>query len=173
MTIRHRILHGSRLTPVLAIAALAIACTCTAEKTDSPPAPAISASAATTAKASASAAEAPAASAAVAQDVVGIQQLLVAWKGADGAAPTVTRTKDDAKKRATDALAKIKAGSFEAAVKELSDDVQTKASGGAIGNITRGAMPKAYEDAAFALKVGEVAGPIETTRGYFVIKRVL
>lgn len=105
--------------------------------------------------------------------VVGALQILVAWKGAELAPPTVTRSRDEARRRAEEALAKVKEGAipFAELATTYSDDV-SKAAGGAMGNFERSAVPPALADAAFALKVGELSGIVETARGFHIVRRV-
>jgi NIMA-interacting peptidyl-prolyl cis-trans isomerase 1 len=100
------------------------------------------------------------------------QHVLVAWKGAERAPKTVTRSKADAKKRAEDVFAKAKAGGdFSALVSEYSDDPAAKERMGSVGKFTREKMAKPFSDAAFALAVDEVSSPVETPFGFHVIKR--
>lgn len=114
---------------------------------------------------------APSASGPPEREIVGALQILVAYKGAQGAAKTVTRSKDDAKARAVEALTKVKGGKpFAEVAKEYSDDA-SKAAGGAMGNFERGAFPKAFSDVAFALEVGATSDVVETPRGFHVIQR--
>ena len=103
---------------------------------------------------------------------VGASQILIAYKGAELAPPTVTRTKEDARKRAEEALAKLTEGksSLEELAKTWSDDV-SKVAGGAMGNFERSAVPPALADAAFALQVGQTSGIIETARGFHILRR--
>ncbi len=58
---------------------------------------------------------------------------------------------------------------FAAVAKEESDDSSAKA-GGDLGTFKRGTMVKPFEDAAFALKVGETSGIIKTRFGLHLIK---
>jgi len=107
------------------------------------------------------------------REIVGAAQILVAYSGAELAPKTVTRTKDAAKKRAAEALAKITKDKmpFEEAAKKYSDDPGSKDVGGAIGNFERNAMPEAFSKATFAMKVGETSEVVETPRGFHIIKR--
>jgi len=117
---------------------------------------------------------APSASAAPpVREIAGASQILVAYKGAELAAATVTRTKEAAKKLAAETLEKIKTSKvpFEEAAKKFSDDAGSKEIGGALGNFERNAMPAAFSTATFAMKVGELSEVVETPRGFHIIKR--
>jgi peptidyl-prolyl cis-trans isomerase C len=61
-------------------------------------------------------------------------------------------------------------GDFAALAKENSDDPGSKMNGGDLGFFDRGTMVKEFADAAFALKVGDISGVIETQYGYHIIK---
>jgi parvulin-like peptidyl-prolyl isomerase len=98
--------------------------------------------------------------------------VLVAYKGAKRAPKGVTRSKVDAKARAAEALAKIRAGApFEDVVKEYSDDTGSVDRMGSLGKFRRDDMDPAFAAAAFALAVGQVSDPVETPFGFHVIKR--
>lgn len=103
---------------------------------------------------------------------VGASHILVAYKGAMRAATTVTRSKEEAKKRADDLLKKVRGGAdFATLAKDSSDDPGSGPRGGALGNFTRGAMVKPFADATFALKPGETSNVVETDFGFHIIKR--
>ncbi len=72
----------------------------------------------------------------------------------------------------TDLLKKIEEGkSFEELAKDYSNCPSGK-DGGNLGSFGKGMMVKPFEDAAFALKVGEISGPIKTQFGFHLIKRI-
>ncbi len=66
---------------------------------------------------------------------------------------------------------KLAAGEdFSKLAKEFSDDIGSAREGGDLGFFGRGAMDKAFEDAAFSLKKGEVSEPVRSRFGYHLIK---
>jgi peptidyl-prolyl cis-trans isomerase D len=86
---------------------------------------------------------------------------------------TTDKNTDDtaAKKLAEELLAKIKAGGdFEALAKQYSKDPGSAAKGGDLGWATRGMFVGPFEDALFAMKPGEIVGPIKTEFGYHIIR---
>jgi peptidyl-prolyl cis-trans isomerase D len=73
-------------------------------------------------------------------------------------------------KTAREVLAKIKAGAdFGEMAKKYSED-SSAAKGGEIGWIVRGQTVKEFEDAAFAMKPGQVSDLIKTTYGFHIIE---
>jgi parvulin-like peptidyl-prolyl isomerase len=106
------------------------------------------------------------------EERAGASHILVAYKGAMRAAPSITRTKDEARKRAEEALKKARSGEdFAELAKKYSDDPGSGPRGGALGMFTRGAMVKPFADATFSLKPGELSGIVETDFGFHIIKR--
>jgi hypothetical protein len=105
--------------------------------------------------------------------VVGAAHILVAYKGALGAAKTVSRTKAEARKRAEEAREKLVAhqGTFEELVAKYSDDDLSKPAGGKIGNFERNVFPPAFTEAAFGMAVGGISEVVETPRGFHVLLR--
>jgi peptidyl-prolyl cis-trans isomerase D len=81
----------------------------------------------------------------------------------------------DAAKAEAEALIK-QAGSsaekFAELAKSKSKDPGSAAQGGDLGFFGRGQMVKAFDDAVFSMKPGEVRGPIETDFGFHVIRLV-
>ena len=78
--------------------------------------------------------------------------------------------KAKAKKKAEEALAKVKAGEdFAEVAKEYSQD-STASNGGELGTFGKGQMVSEFEDAAFAMKPGEISDIVETQYGYHIIK---
>jgi peptidyl-prolyl cis-trans isomerase D len=77
-----------------------------------------------------------------------------------------------ARKKAEDIAAQAKAnpGKFAELAKQYSQDPGSAAQGGDLGSNPRGTMVKAFDDAVFAMKPGEIVGPVQSEFGYHVIK---
>ena len=68
-------------------------------------------------------------------------------------------------------LERARAGEdFAALAREFSDDFATKQTGGDTGLFGRGQMAPAFENAAFALELGEISAPVETSFGVHIIR---
>lgn len=77
-----------------------------------------------------------------------------------------------AQKKAADLAAQARApgADFAALARTHSDDIGSKATGGDLGWIARGGMPAPFEQALYALKVGEVSAPVRSDAGWHVIQ---
>lgn len=88
----------------------------------------------------------------------------------DKSAPAADRAK--AKALAESLLAQVRKnpGSFAAVAKEHSNDPGSADKGGDLDFFGRGAMVKPFEDAVFAMKVGEISNVVESDFGYHIIE---
>lgn len=103
---------------------------------------------------------------------VTVQHVLIQYRGAKRATKSQARTRDDAKKVAEDVARRARSGEdFSQLALDLSDDPDAKNRRGSLGKVHRGDMDKRFEDAAFALKVGQISDVVETRFGFHVIKR--
>lgn len=82
--------------------------------------------------------------------------------------------KANAKTKIDEIYTKLKAGqSFEELARQFSDDKQSSDKGGQLQPFKGGRLPKAFEDAAFALKNNnDVSEPIQSPFGWHIIKRI-
>lgn len=72
---------------------------------------------------------------------------------------------------ADEVVAALNAGAdFAALAAQKSVDANTSSKGGELGWIPRGLMVKPFEDALFALKAGQVGGPVQSGYGFHVIR---
>jgi peptidyl-prolyl cis-trans isomerase D len=83
-----------------------------------------------------------------------------------------SEAEDKARARAADAIRRVKAGEdFAKLAREISEDPGSKPNGGDLGLVRAGEMVAPFEQAAFALKAGEMTPePVRTPFGYHVIK---
>ncbi|MDH5675208.1 MAG: peptidylprolyl isomerase [Myxococcales bacterium] len=106
---------------------------------------------------------------------VAVRAIYVLFQGAEGAPPSIERSKGEAQKRAR-AVADSAQGERESFVElemKYSDRPPLKDGGGPGVLLERGSglLPPEAEAAAFCLKVGEVSGALETVSGFVIVKR--
>ncbi|MBN1592284.1 MAG: peptidyl-prolyl cis-trans isomerase [Candidatus Coatesbacteria bacterium] len=75
----------------------------------------------------------------------------------------------EAKKKIEGLLARVKAGEDFANLAKEYSDCPSSSKGGDLGYFGRGQMAKPFEEAAFALEVGEMSGVVKTQFGYHII----
>lgn len=72
---------------------------------------------------------------------------------------------------ANEVLEKINAGEdFGQLAKEYSTDESNKDSGGELGYFGKGKMVEEFDEAVFAMEVGDISEPVETSFGFHIIK---
>ncbi|MBI2463845.1 protein translocase subunit SecF [Candidatus Peregrinibacteria bacterium] len=98
--------------------------------------------------------------------------ILIQYKGVKDVPETVTRTEDEAKKRAEEILAKAKSegADFAALAKEYSEDQGSKENGGDLGFFTAEKMVKEFSDAAFAMQKDQISDIVKSQYGFHIIK---
>jgi peptidyl-prolyl cis-trans isomerase D len=88
----------------------------------------------------------------------------------DKSAPEAERQKARALAESIAAELKKDPSRFAELSKKHSQDPGSAAKSGDLGTFSRGAMVKAFDDAVFSMKPGEISAPIETEYGYHVIR---
>ncbi len=101
-----------------------------------------------------------------------VRHILIMYQGAAAAGEDIVRTKEEAKTYAYDVLSLVNEGEDFAELATQHSDGPTKVRGGLLKPFGRGKMSKPFEDAAFALQVGQVSDVVETEFGFHIIKRM-
>lgn len=89
---------------------------------------------------------------------------------ADKSAPVAERAKAKAKAEALYQTLQATPARFAEIARAQSQDPGSAQQGGSLGSFGRGMMVKPFEDAVFAMKPGEIRGPVESDFGYHVIR---
>ncbi len=101
---------------------------------------------------------------------VRVAQVLIQWKGRHRA--KTTRSKDEARTRAEEAVALIRGGATFQEVAKTHSDGGTGKRGTDLGWFQKGQMVPAFETAAFGLEVGQTTDVIESPLGFHIIHRL-
>ena len=102
-------------------------------------------------------------------DQVEASHILLMYDGSTRS--TATRSKEEALEQITALKAEVDGGGDFAELAAQHSDCPSGSSGGALGRFGRGQMVKAFEDATFAMDVGDLSDVIETDFGYHIIQR--
>jgi parvulin-like peptidyl-prolyl isomerase len=82
-----------------------------------------------------------------------------------------TRSKDEARSKIASIAQDLEGGGDFAALAKAHSDCGSAQAGGDLGSFGRGQMVRAFEEAAFALNVGDTSGVVETAFGFHIIRR--
>jgi len=93
------------------------------------------------------------------------------WRDPEGASIRA-KSKDAALAELRAFRERIVAGEDFSTLARQHSDCSSAAQGGDLGVFGRGQMQRAFEDAAYALKVGELSGVVDTDSGVHIILRV-
>lgn len=104
---------------------------------------------------------------------VDVSHILIAYQGSQapprngGKAPS----KEAAMQRAQQLVAQLNGGAdFAKLAAEASDDTGSAAQGGKLGQIRRGMLPPELDSVVFAMKPGEIKGPVASQFGIHIFK---
>jgi protein-export membrane protein SecD len=95
--------------------------------------------------------------------------ILIQYIGATAAPTSTTRTKDEARQRIEEIRKEATAQNFVDLAKKYSEEPNAAETGGDLGWFGKGVMVPQFEEPAFALKVGEISGVVESPFGFHLI----
>ncbi len=98
---------------------------------------------------------------------VSVSHILICYSGAQNCESK--KTKQEARDQIDDLRKQAKPENFVDLAKEYSTEPAAKTSGGDLGFFKKGAMVKEFDDAAFAMKKGEISSVIETQFGFHIL----
>lgn len=99
---------------------------------------------------------------------VNVSHILISYNGA--ANNLNERSKEDAEALVEEIMKKVNPDNFSELALEYSDDGSVSENSGNLGWGQSGTWVESFEDAAFALKPGEISQPVETAFGFHIIK---
>ncbi|HKP62744.1 MAG TPA: peptidylprolyl isomerase [Polyangiales bacterium] len=104
---------------------------------------------------------------------IAARHILITYAGSPQQVPGATRSEAEARALAQSIVDKARAAGadWNALAQEYTEEPGGKERSGDLGRFGRGQMVRAFEQAAFALKVGEVSGVVQSPFGFHVIQR--
>lgn len=106
---------------------------------------------------------------------IGAKHILVMHAQSERKPEGIVRSREEARARARECLAKIRGGAdFDKMVAEYSDEpgaAERQDGAGYLGVFEKERMVPQFADAAFALEVGQVSEVVETPFGFHIIQR--
>ena len=102
-------------------------------------------------------------------DQINASHILLMYAGSERS--SATRSKEEAQSQIDDIAKQLQGGAEFAALARQHSDCGSAQSGGDLGGFGRGQMVKGFEDAAFAIGVGDTSAVVETPFGFHIIHR--
>ena len=102
-------------------------------------------------------------------DQISASHILLMYAGSERS--RATRSKEEAESQIADIAQELGGGADFAALAREHSDCGSAQAGGDLGAFGRGQMVKGFEDAAFALNVGDTSAVVETPFGFHIIRR--
>lgn len=100
---------------------------------------------------------------------ISASHILLMYAGSERS--SAKRSKADAESQIADIERQLRGGADFAALAREHSDCGSAQAGGDLGGFGRGQMVKGFEEAAFALDVGDTSGVVETPFGFHIIRR--
>jgi parvulin-like peptidyl-prolyl isomerase len=100
---------------------------------------------------------------------ISASHILLMYAGSERS--SATRSKDEAQSQIVGIAQQLQDGGDFAALARQNSDCGSAQAGGDLGGFGRGQMVKSFEDAAFALGVGDTSAVVETPFGFHIIRR--
>jgi parvulin-like peptidyl-prolyl isomerase len=102
-------------------------------------------------------------------DQINASHILLMYAGSERS--SATRSKEDAESQIADIEQQLQGGADFATLARDNSDCGSAQAGGDLGSFGRGQMVKGFEDAVFALNIGDTSGVVETPFGFHIIRR--